>query len=81
MPTPSQPVDFSQTIDFATFAGKTAFVTGGASGIGAGVVQALASHGAFVVIADLNASAGEAYVSKLKEQGNQQVHEPYQSME
>lgn len=36
-----------------TFAGRTAFVTGGASGIGLGIVKALARRDAFVVIADM----------------------------
>ncbi|MBD3730222.1 MAG: SDR family NAD(P)-dependent oxidoreductase [Sphingomonadales bacterium] len=36
-----------------TFAGKTAFVTGGASGIGLGIAKVLAARGAQVMIADL----------------------------
>lgn len=37
------------------FAGKTAFVTGGASGIGLGIAKVLVERGARVVIADLRA--------------------------
>ncbi len=36
------------------FKGRTAFVTGGASGIGLGIAQALARQGAQVAIADIN---------------------------
>jgi NAD(P)-dependent dehydrogenase (short-subunit alcohol dehydrogenase family) len=35
------------------FEGKTAFITGGASGIGLGIAKVLARHGAQVVLADL----------------------------
>src|SRR3954470_5385935 len=42
------------------FAGAVALVTGGASGIGAACVRALAAHGARVVVADLNVEKGEA---------------------
>ncbi|MFJ2742886.1 SDR family NAD(P)-dependent oxidoreductase [Streptomyces sp. NPDC087440] len=41
------------------FAGRTAVVTGGAAGIGAGVVRALAVHGASVVFADTDAAAAK----------------------
>ena len=39
------------------FSGKTAVVTGGASGFGEGIARRLASEGARVVIADLNGEA------------------------
>ena len=42
------------------FNGKVAFVTGGASGIGAAVVHMLAREGALVAIADINESVGYA---------------------
>jgi len=45
--------------------GASAIVTGGASGIGAAVVRALAARGATVVVADLNAEKGEALASEV----------------
>ncbi len=45
--------------------GTTAFVTGGASGLGAGTVRALHAKGASVVIVDMNADAGEALAKEL----------------
>lgn len=45
--------------------GKTAIVTGGASGIGAALVRALHAAGAQVVIADLNETAAQALASEL----------------
>ena len=54
------------------FKGKTAFVTGGASGIGLGIVEAFLGAGMRVVIADISnkhlADVREAY------QGNDDVH-------
>jgi len=44
---------------------STAIVTGGASGIGAGSARALAAKGATVIIADLNAEAGEALATEI----------------
>lgn len=46
------------------FSGKVYLVTGGASGIGAAVVDYLATHGAKVVVADLNAETGAAQVQQ-----------------
>jgi len=46
-------------------AGKVAIVTGGASGIGKGCVSRFVQAGAKVVIADVNAEAGEAYAAEL----------------
>ena len=46
-------------------AGRTALVTGGATGIGFAIATALAEVGMGVAIADLNAEAAEAAAAKL----------------
>ncbi|MBW4093957.1 MAG: 3-hydroxybutyrate dehydrogenase [Acidobacteria bacterium] len=46
-------------------AGRTALVTGGASGIGAAVVHALAAAGATVTVADLNGAAAESLAKEV----------------
>lgn len=45
--------------------GRTALVTGGASGIGEAIVRALAAQGARVGIIDLDAAAGSALAAEL----------------
>ncbi|MFF5626867.1 3-hydroxybutyrate dehydrogenase [Microbacterium sp. NPDC012755] len=45
--------------------GKRALITGGASGIGLACAEALASQGAIVVLADLDAKAAEHHATRL----------------
>jgi len=45
--------------------GKSAIVTGGASGIGAAAARQLAAKGAKVLVADLNAEKGEALANEI----------------
>src|SRR5258708_4586589 len=49
----------------AQLGGKVAFVTGGASGIGAACATLFVQHGARVVITDLDDARGEALAAKL----------------
>lgn len=49
------------------FAGKVAVITGGASGIGAAAARRFHAEGASVLLADLNAGAGEALAADLGE--------------
>mgnify|MGYP003644631812 CR=1 FL=1 len=53
------------------FAGKVAFVTGAASGIGEAVARQLAERGAKVVIADLKLDAAEAVAKAIKDAGGE----------
>jgi 3-hydroxybutyrate dehydrogenase len=46
-------------------AGKAALVTGAASGIGRAIAEDLSAHGACVLLADLNADAGQALAASL----------------
>ncbi|WP_417210572.1 SDR family NAD(P)-dependent oxidoreductase [Antarctobacter sp.] len=49
--------------------GKTAIVTGAASGIGAGIASRLAEEGANVVVADINLPAAEAHAETIHAAG------------
>jgi NAD(P)-dependent dehydrogenase (short-subunit alcohol dehydrogenase family) len=48
--------------------GRSALVTGGARGNGAGIARGLAEHGASVVVADIDGAAAEAQASELEAQ-------------
>jgi NAD(P)-dependent dehydrogenase (short-subunit alcohol dehydrogenase family) len=50
-------------------AGKVAFITGAASGIGKAIVQVLAAEGAHVIVSDINNDAGEIVAREIVAQG------------
>ncbi|MFZ3566759.1 SDR family NAD(P)-dependent oxidoreductase [Streptomyces sp. BH097] len=52
-------------MSFPTLQGKTALVTGGASGIGGAITRLFVARGARVVVVDLQEEAGEAMAKEL----------------
>ncbi|WP_420749906.1 SDR family oxidoreductase [Rhodococcus sp. O3] len=58
------------------FTDRTAIVTGGAQGIGEAYARALAAEGANVVVADLNAEAGEQVAKQIVADGGSAVFLP-----
>jgi 3-hydroxybutyrate dehydrogenase len=55
--------------DFARLAGRAAVVTGGGSGIGAGICRAFAREGAPVGVADLNLEAARQVAAAIEAEG------------
>jgi NAD(P)-dependent dehydrogenase (short-subunit alcohol dehydrogenase family) len=60
----------------ARLQGKTAIITGAASGFGRATALSFAREGAQVVVADLQAEAGQALVSTLQQQGHPALFVP-----
>ena len=54
---------------YPSLAGRVAFVTGGATGIGADIVEALAAQGARVAFADVQREAAEALAQRIAARG------------
>ncbi|WP_226626537.1 SDR family NAD(P)-dependent oxidoreductase [Alloyangia pacifica] len=52
-----------------SFSGKTAIVTGGASGIGLAIAEGLAQSGATVIVADLKQEAADAAAKAIRDTG------------
>jgi 3-oxoacyl-[acyl-carrier protein] reductase len=53
---------------------KTAIVTGGASGFGAGIAQRFAHEGASVVVADINDTEGQSIANEIRDSGGDAVY-------
>ncbi|KAL2150268.1 hypothetical protein VTH82DRAFT_7944 [Thermothelomyces myriococcoides] len=62
----SPPVDCSKPYDPSALAGRTMLITGGASGLGAAFARHWASHGAHIIIGDINDRLGEELVAELR---------------
>jgi short-subunit dehydrogenase involved in D-alanine esterification of teichoic acids len=62
-------INFGKPLDLTVLKDKVALVTGGAAGIGLGVVGALAKAGVRVVICDVNEEAGKKVEEELLGQG------------
>jgi NAD(P)-dependent dehydrogenase (short-subunit alcohol dehydrogenase family) len=56
--------------------GKTAVITGAASGIGRATARLFAGEGALVLLTDMNESAGHAAATEITEQGGRAIFEP-----
>ena len=68
---PREPIDFSKSVDRSILKGRTAIVTGGASGIGLAIATAIAESGGIVTIADNNEEFGKQTAQSLKEKGHE----------
>lgn len=66
-------VDFEKSLQLSVLKDRVALVTGGAAGIGLGVVNALAQAGAWVAICDLNEQAGREVEAELVGKGYKYV--------
>ncbi|KAF2811245.1 NAD(P)-binding protein [Mytilinidion resinicola] len=63
------PEQVAAPVSGASLKGKSALITGGASGLGAAVALAYAEKGAYVTIADINEKLGNEYTKSLQEKG------------
>jgi len=72
----SPKLDLSQPYDAHNVKDKVILITGGASGFGAGFVRKWASHGATVIIGDINVKQGDATAREINAQlkGSNKVH-------
>ena len=67
--TGTKKIDFAKPLDLTVLKDRVALVTGGAAGIGLGVVEALAQAGAWVAVCDVNEKVGKQVEEKLLGEG------------
>ncbi|TPX18997.1 uncharacterized protein E0L32_011314 [Thyridium curvatum] len=70
----SAPVDVSAPYNPDNVSGNTVVITGGASGFGAAFARRWASHGANVIIGDINDTGGQKLVAELRASTGSQDH-------
>src|SRR5687768_11662311 len=63
------PADLARVGDLFSLRGKSALVTGAASGLGRAIAIGLAAHGADVAAADLNLAGAEATAAVIRDLG------------
>lgn len=70
------PTPITAQVDMSKLKGKTAIITGGASGLGLATAEKWAANGAYVTIADVNDTVGKNVVGKITSSGGkaQYVH-------
>ncbi|MBM3944341.1 MAG: SDR family NAD(P)-dependent oxidoreductase, partial [SAR202 cluster bacterium] len=80
MPHPTRPFDFAQgggasrqRVQYMTFEGRVALVTGGASGIGRATALRFAREGAAVSVVDVNGAGGAETVRAIEKSGGKAV--------
>ena len=66
----------NRDVSLRTFEGAVAVVTGGASGIGRALGEALAGRGARVVLADLQVDLAQAVAARIRESGGHAAAAP-----
>jgi 2-deoxy-D-gluconate 3-dehydrogenase len=69
----SPPHEYTPFNDLASLTGKTAVVTGGATGIGLAISYRLAEAGASVVVGDIDSDGAEQAAAELRKQGRQAI--------
>lgn len=73
----SKPIDITQPVQSDDVRGRTILITGGASGFGASFARHWTSHGAHVIVGDIQDAAGEALIAELRTTPGSSPHQHY----